>query len=120
MKIAVTSQGEDLSSPVDPRFGRAINFLIVDTETGTFETLDNNQNLNLPQGAGIQSAEAVAASGVEAVLTGNCGPNAFRTLSAADIKVYNNAGGTVAEAVEKFKAGELIQAETHDVNGHQV
>ena len=117
MKIAVTAQGRDLASSVDPNFGRAGRFLVVDTETGAFEAVDNTQSANAAQGAGIQSAQNLSRLGVAAVLTGNCGPNAFRALSAAGIKVYTGISGTVAQAVEDFKAGRLAPADAANVEG---
>ena len=95
MKAVVTAAGPDLQSPVDPRFGRARYFLLVDTQTGQFTAHDNVQNLNAPQGAGIQSAQAVVQLGAEAVLTGNVGPKAFTTLKAGRVAVYTGAAGTV-------------------------
>ena len=118
MKIAVTSQGAELSSQVDPRFGRAQCFLIYDLDTDTFQVVDNEQNLNAPQGAGIQAAQSVAAQDVECVLTGHCGPNAFKTLGSAGIKVVVGVQGTVQEAIDKFKAGELEPVDSADVEGH--
>jgi len=118
VKVVVTSQGADLNSPVDSRFGRARNFIVVDTETGEFHAVDNEQNLNAVQGAGIQAAQQVAAESVEALLTGHCGPKAFQVLSAGGIKVFNGAEGTVANAIERFKAGELSEAAGADVGGH--
>ena len=118
MKIAVTSQGSDLNSQVDPRFGRAKNFIVVDTDTEEFSVHDNSQNLNAAQGAGIQAGRTVAELGVEAVLTGNVGPKAFTTLQATNVKVYPEASGTVKEAVRKFKAGELQPAGRANVEGH--
>ena len=72
--------------------------------------VDNVQNLNAAQGAGIQAAGNVAEHGAEAVITGHVGPNAFRTLSAAGIRIYTGAEGTVAEVLEKFKASQLQEA----------
>ena len=118
MKVAVTSRGSDLSSQVDPRFGRAANFIVVDTDTDEFSAHDNTQNMNAAQGAGIQAGRTVVDLGVEAVLTGNVGPKAFTTLQAANIKVYPGASGTVKEAVEKFKAGQLSPAGGANVQGH--
>ncbi len=120
MKIAVSAQGETLESVVDPRFGRAPHFVIVDAESGAFEAVNNAQNVNAMQGAGIQAAETIANSGAEVILTGHCGPNAFRTLNAADIKVCVGAEGTVAQAVEAFKSGALKPADDADVDGHWV
>jgi predicted Fe-Mo cluster-binding NifX family protein len=118
MKIAVTSSGKTLESPVDPRFGRAAFFVVVDTDTGAFEVHDNAQNLNAAQGAGIQAGETVSRLGAEAVITGHCGPKAFRTLGAAGVKVVIGAKGSVAEAVEAFKTGKLKPADAADVEGH--
>jgi predicted Fe-Mo cluster-binding NifX family protein len=120
MKLAVTSQGPDLRSSIDPRFGRATCFIVIDTETGQFSAADNSVNLNAAQGAGIQSGRKVVELGVEAVITGHVGPKAFATLQAGGVKVYVGAGGTVAEAVEQFKAGKLKQSTGADVEGHWV
>jgi predicted Fe-Mo cluster-binding NifX family protein len=118
MKVAVTSQGPALSNPLDPRFGRASCFIVLDTETGQHHVVDNTQNVNAAQGAGVQAAQTVANLKVEAVLTGHCGPKAFRVLDAAGIKVYLADEGTVEEAVEKLKAGEYKVAQGADVEGH--
>ena len=120
MKIAVTSQGRELTSPVDPRFGRAKFFAIVDTETNEFTCADNSQNLSAAQGAGIQAGRNVVELGVSAVITGHVGPKAFATLQAGGVSVYNGASGTVTEALEQFKAGTLSQSDGADVEGHWV
>ena len=118
MKIIITSEGTSLESPVDPRFGRAKHFVLVDTDTDMFSTHDNAQNLNAPQGAGIQTAQTVARLGAEAVLTGHVGPKAFTTLEAANVAVYSGVSGTVKEAIEQFKNGRLTPAAKADVQGH--
>ncbi len=104
MKIAVTSTGTELTSEMDPRFGRAAYFLIVDPETLDFESVENNQNINLPQGAGIQAGKTIADKKVDTLLTGNCGPKAFKTLQAAGVKVVTNVSGRVIDAVQKYKS----------------
>lgn len=118
MNIAITSQGNDLDSMVDQRFGRAVQFIIYDTETEEFAAIDNAQNLNAAQGAGIQTAQNIINTGSEAVLTGHCGPKAFRTLTAGNVKVFVNVEGSVKEAIEMFKKGELSAADGADVDGH--
>ncbi len=116
MKIAITSTGETLNSQVDPRFGRAAFFMIGDTDTMEFTAIENE---NATGGAaGIGSAKRVIDEGVEAVLTGNCGPNAQQTLEAAGIRLYTNVTGTVAEAVERFKSGALTAADGPNVQTH--
>jgi len=118
MKVAITSSGKSPDSQVDPRFGRAPYFAIYDTESDTFSFADNAQNLNAANGAGIQSAQNVASAGAQVLITGNCGPKAFRTLSAAGIKIIIGASGTVKEAAAKFQKGELAYATDANVEGH--
>jgi predicted Fe-Mo cluster-binding NifX family protein len=116
MRIAVTSTREGLDSQIDPRFGRAAFFIICDTETMEFVAVENE---NAAGGAaGIGSAKRVVDEGAEAVLTGNCGPNAERTLSAAGVKLYTGVAGTVAQAVELLKSGKLTAAEKPNVQAH--
>ena len=117
MKIAVTSKGTNLDSQVDPRFGRAAYILIVDTETFEFEALDNKENVNALKGAGIQAASMVSDKGAEVLLTGYCGPNAFMTLEAANIRVANDVEGTIEDAVTSFNEGKLTFADKSNVEG---
>lgn len=117
MKIGISSTGEDLNADVDPRFGRCKYFLFVDTDTMDFEAV-SNESAMASGGAGIQAAQTVAKAGAETIITGNMGPNAFRTLSAAGIKVFTGANGTVKETVEKYKKGELKETEAPNVGSH--
>lgn len=117
MKIAVTSTGKTLDSQIDPRFGRAAYFVIVNTEKMDFEVIEND-NVSTGGGAGTSSAKVIADTGAEAVLTGNCGPNAQRTLSAADVKLYTGLKGTISEAIELCKAGKLTEASEANVQSH--
>lgn len=117
MKIAISSAGPGLDASVDPRFGRCQHFTIADTETGDSETVDNT-NAAAGGGAGIATAQMIAGKGVEAVLTGNCGPNAYETLSAAGIQVVTGASGTVREAVEGFKSGKYKATDEATVDTH--
>jgi predicted Fe-Mo cluster-binding NifX family protein len=122
MKIAITSYGKDLSSKVDRSFGRAKWVIVVDTESGILKTHDNKQNVNLPQGAGIQAGQNVANLGVEVVLTGNVGPNAFRILSTASIKAFiiDKSIETIEDALSEWKAGRLEEVTGSTVEGHWV
>ena len=117
MKIAITSTGQTLDSQVDPRFGRAAYFIIVDPESMDFNVVEN-KNIDASGGAGINSAKIVVDARVEAVLTGNCGPNAQRTLSAADVKLYAGLKGSVLEAVQLFKADKLTEGAEPNVKAH--
>lgn len=116
-KVAVSSSGTDLSSNIDPRFGRCNYFLIVDTETMEFEVVSNTA-VGAAHGAGIQAAQLVSSKGAVAVLTGNVGPNAYGALRASSIEVIPGVSGTVEEAVGRFKRGELKATERPTVGGH--
>ena len=118
MKVLVTARGESVSDDLDPRFGRARYFILVDTETGKTTAHDNAQNLNAAQGAGIQAAQNVAELGVQAVISGNVGPKAFRVLNMAGIVVYLCGAGSVADALARFRKGELKAIDAANVEGH--
>jgi len=117
MKVAITSTGVDLNSDVDPRFGRCAYFLFVDTDTMKFEAIEN-PNVSAMGGAGIQSAQLVANKGVEALLTGSCGPNAFQTLRTAKVQVIVGVTGTVQDAIKRYKKGELQSTGQPNVTSH--
>ena len=106
MKIAISSKGKDLDSLIDPRFGRCTYFLMVETDDMSFEVFDN-QSMASGGGAGIQSAQFISSKGAKAVITGNCGPNAVKTLTAAGIEVFLENAGIIRNALQKFKNGEL-------------
>jgi predicted Fe-Mo cluster-binding NifX family protein len=120
MRIAVSSTGKNLDANLDPRFGRAAYFIILDSETMDFEAVANTQNLSLPQGAGIQAGKAIADHRVDAIITGHCGPKAFKVLQNAGVRIVTGAGGKVADAVDQFLKGELAVASAADVEGHWV
>lgn len=105
MKICITSEGKTLDSKVDPRFGRCQNFIFFDTDTDSFE-VEENVHSQFQGGAGIQSGQFVVSKGVQAVLTGNVGPNAHQVLSAAGISIFAGVSGTVKEAIEGYRKGK--------------
>lgn len=117
MRIVVTAAGPSLDAAVDPRFGRCPYFVIVETDDLAFEAVEN-PNVALGGGAGIQSAQLMNEKGARYVLTGNCGPNAYRTLSAAGIEVVVGCSGLVRDVVEQFKAGRLCTAAEANVASH--
>ena len=117
MKIVVSSTGNNIDSDVDSRFGRCINFLIVDTDTMLVEVLGNN-SAQSAHGAGIGAAQKVASMNVGAVITGHVGPNAYMALSRTGIKIYTGAKGTVNDAIIQYKEGKLNEATSPTVSGH--
>ena len=120
MKVIVTSQGNELSSEIDLRFGRARWLIVFDSDTEGFQALDNELNLNAAQGAGIQTGQNIANLGADAVITGNVGPNAFKTLAAAKVKVFLAEKQTVQQAIDSYKSGKLKEVDQANVEGHWV
>lgn len=118
MKVVFTTSGDSLESPLDTRFGRAARFLVYDLDTDTFEVIDNQDQVAMAHGAGVQAAGMVARLAPSAIVTGHCGPKAFRVLTSAGVQVYNSDAATVAEALEQYRSGKLPQALTSDVGGH--
>jgi len=117
MKIAVSATALDLDAEVDPRFGRCQYFIIIDPQSMEFEALDNS-NAMAAGGAGISTAQMLASKGAEVVLMGNCGPNAYQTLSAAGIQVITGVSGSIKDAIEAFKAGGLQPNAQPSVGSH--
>ncbi len=117
MTIAVTASGKTIDDQMDPRFGRCGYFLLIDPETMTVTPLANPSQ-SMGGGAGIQAAQLMAERGVKAVLTGNCGPNAYRTLEAAGIEVIVGLSGRVRQAVENYRAGALAATQKPSVDSH--
>jgi predicted Fe-Mo cluster-binding NifX family protein len=117
MKIAITATGPSLDDQVESRFGRAPYYLFVDTETMEAEAVQN-PNVAAGGGAGIQAAQLVSERGARFVLTGNCGPNAFRVFGSAGIGIIVGVGGTVRQAVNQFRSGALQPADQPNVASH--
>lgn len=118
MRIAITSTEGTMEGMVDERFGRCRKIVIYDQDTGKAEVVDNAQNMNSAQGAGIQTSQNVVNAGAKAVISGHLGPNAFRVLQAAGIEVYTASNMTVAAAIEALTQGKLAKLAGPDVTGH--
>jgi len=117
MKLAVSSNGDNLDAKLDPRFGRCAFFLVINPNDMSFEAF-NNESAAQGGGAGIQAAQFLASQGVDAVITGNCGPNAVQTLAAAGVELFAGQAGIVKEVVERFKKGNLSPTSAATVGSH--
>ncbi len=118
MRVAITATEPDLSSRIDQRFGRGRYLLIVDTPDRLVAAVDNQAGIDAAQGAGIQAAQSVIDNNASILITGHCGPKAFRALKAGGVHVYLAPEGTVAEAIAAFQAGDLKHTSAADVDGH--
>jgi predicted Fe-Mo cluster-binding NifX family protein len=117
VKIAITATAASLDADIDPRFGRCQYFVIADPDTMEFEALENSGAM-VGGGAGISTAQTIVGKGMEAVLTGNCGPNAYQVLEAAGIKVVTGVSGKVRDAIQNYKLGKLKASSQPNVSGH--
>jgi len=117
MKIAVSASAQSYEGPVDSRFGRCSYFVIYDDETKKADVIGNGASSS-SGGAGIQSAQIVAEAGAQVVLTGNIGPNAFRTLKAAGLAVFTGVSGSVNEAVQRYLSGGFDETDSATVDSH--
>jgi predicted Fe-Mo cluster-binding NifX family protein len=117
VKMCVTAASKGLDASVDSRFGRCRYFVILDSDTMELEIVEN-ASVAASSGAGIQAAQTIVNKGVEVVITGNVGPNAFQVLSSAGVKVVTGADGRVRDVVEKYEKGELKERSGPTVGGH--
>ncbi len=110
MRVCITSSGSNLDSFVDPRFGRCLYFIFVDSkEPEKFESVKNT-GINAMRGAGIQAAQTVVDRGAEVVISGNFGPNAFGVLSASRVKIFQAMpSAKIRDALNAFKQGQLSE-----------
>ena len=103
--IAVSSEGPTLDDAVDPRFGRAAGFVIVDA-ADTLRYIDNGASQAMAHGAGIEAARRIAEAGATVLLSGVVGPKAAQALSAVGVAVVEGMENmTVGQAVAKYRAG---------------
>ena len=120
MKIAFTTSGKSLDAPMDSRFARAPWVLVYDLETLTFNLLENEANRKSDESAGVKTAKMIVQSGAGVVVTGHCGPSAFRILTIAGVRVSRTSAITVAKALDLYSSGSLAEIETPDMSGHWV
>jgi len=113
-KVAFTTSGQDLAAAMDPRFGRAANFLIYDIEQKSTKLIGNLEGRDAAQGAGVQAAETVVRAGADTLVTGHCGPKALKVLDAAGVVVYNCNAATIEEALTGLLSGSLQLASASD------
>jgi predicted Fe-Mo cluster-binding NifX family protein len=85
-----------------------------------FDVIENTQSLSLPQGAGIQSAQNIIGYKPDVVMTGNCGPKAFKVLQAAGVEVVTGVKGKIKDAIKAYLEERYSPAKEANVEGHWV
>lgn len=119
MRIVVTTSKGGLDDEVYPFFGRCPGFTVAELERGKIIRVSTSLNPSFQTGggAGIAAAQEAINLGAEAVITGNCGPNAMGVLTRAGIKVYTTTG-TVKKALDAMLAKKLTRIGASNVAGH--
>ncbi len=118
MKVAVTARGSDLEAELDPRFGRARFFILVDTDSDLFTVHDNARNIDMVGRPGVSAAQDIVRLGMDALITEKVGPRTFATLQTGNIDVYVGASGHVTEAIAQLKRGELERIKEPTIEEH--
>lgn len=120
MKVAVSANSKEPNQEISYVFGRCQGYVIAEIEGNEVKgsSFIPNPAFSTPMGAGIAAAQAVAAQGVEAVVTGNIGPNAFMVLHQSGIRVYKAGGVTVEKALQLLAEGKLQEITGPNVGGH--
>ena len=121
MKIAVCSQERSPQAAVDSRFGRSSFFAVYDDKADQWTFIENAQNLQAAQGAGIQAAQYIIDVEADALLACNVGPKAVSALQANSIQIYMVTQGlTVGQAVQEYLNSSLKPMTEPNVEGHWV
>ena len=117
MKIALSANSNDLNQLINPVFGRCLGFLIIEIEGKKVKesSFFENKAMNTTGGAGIAAAQEIINLEVQAVFSGNFGPNAFLVLNQAGIKIYQVNGMIVQDVIDKFISGELLEINKSNV-----
>lgn len=110
MKIAISATGNSAQASFNPRFGRCDFFLVWDDQEEKWET-HANPAMEARGGAGTQAAQFIAHLGVQVIISGRFGPNAYTALEAAGIQTYVAQSGTGQEVLQQFLAGDLQQVD---------
>ncbi len=118
MIVAITSADGTLEGKVDERFGRARKIILYNMITKEHSVIDNANNLNVAQGAGIQSVQNVIKLRAKAIISGHFGPKAYQAAQMAGLEVYSATDMTVKEAIKRFNKGKLIKLNGADVSPH--
>lgn len=108
MKVCIpTNEDKGKESVAFSHFGSAPLFLLVDTDTGAIEKIDNSDSHH--EHGMCHPMAALDNRVVDAVLVGGIGRRALMGLNAAGIKVFKSEELTVTELVGKINAGDLCE-----------
>jgi predicted Fe-Mo cluster-binding NifX family protein len=109
MIIIITLQQAKLDDPIEKRFGRSPYFLKVDTKTNQWEAFEN-PGVGQSGGAGVMAAQFVIDQKVEAVISGDFGPNAEKALQASGIKMvrFPEDVKTGSDVLQRIQEGRLL------------
>lgn len=102
MKYLVATSDRDLKAKISKRFGHSSFFLVVDSETLTFEAIEGVGHDQPRHGV-----DRFCKFNIERLIVGNIGPGAFVDVKNMGWKVFSGSGLSAAEAVEKVNNNEI-------------
>ena len=111
MIIVISSHGKTLESQPNPRFGRSSFYIKYNLEDGTWVDLENPA-VSQRGGAGVAASQFLVDHHADVAISGDFGPNAYRALNAAGIKMFtfSNNYQSIQDVIEAYQNNELEQA----------
>ena len=107
MLLAITAMEQEMTSQMDPRFGRAKNIMFFDSESFELKEVVENPNFDASGSAGIKTTELIIDRGTDIIISGHVGPNAMTAIKGGGIKLYKSEIKSINEVLDDYKAGKL-------------
>ena len=101
MKIAVAARKRNNVFEVEPVFGRADTFVLVEKDNGT-RVIQQNPYRDDPEAAGRKAAQWLIQEGVNTILCGDVGAKTRLYLSEGGVFSGIGYDGTVDEALTRY------------------
>ncbi len=112
MKVCIPTMGDKgLDEQVGEHFGRVPTYTVYDSETEELNIMDNTSG---HAGGSGYPAEILANAGINVMVCGGLGSRAISMFEQSGVMVYIGARGTVKEALDMWKAGQLTAATNED------
>ena len=108
MKVCIPTMGDKgIDEQIGTHFGRVPTYTIVDTETGDVQVINNTTT---HMGGVGYAPDLINDAGADVMLCDGLGRKAIQMFQEKGIMVYVGATGTVSDAIDMWKAGQLQAA----------
>lgn len=106
MKIGISANGKNKEDLLEIHFGRCEYFQVYDLESNTSKVVEN-KGILASGGAGIAAANQMIDEGIDVIISGSLGPNAFKLISKAGIKSYKCDEIPIKDVLIKYSNNDL-------------